>query len=180
MSTMRLVALCLLALFVAAPASAATPRFGFFDLGADVAKASKNVYGDVRIATSRDALERRAPDATIVHCAAECRLGTGWLAFAKPSRLTLRDLGPARAHPGLRGWSLSVELSARGRTAWKRVAAAIKQQTARSGLPPVYAVVLDGTILATPYANELRLKGSTLELTGFEKAAAKRAARLLP
>src|SRR5262249_42348935 len=155
------------ALVFTSSASAATPRFGFFNLGTDVAGASKNFYGDVRIATSRDALARRAPGATIVRCGANCRLGAGWLAFAKPSKLTLRDLGPARAHPGSRGWSVSVELSPRGLAAWKRLAAAIKQQTARSGLSPVYAVVLDGTILATPYANELSLKNGTLVLTGF-------------
>ena len=171
---MRLVALGLLALAFAGRASAATPHFGLFDLGTGLAQASHNVYGDVRVSTSRSALARRAHGATLVRCAADCRLGRGWLAFAKKPLLTGAVLaGPVRAHPGRNGWSVSVALTPAGRSAWLRVAAAGRRYAARAGIQPVYAVVLNGTIAAVVYGNDLRLAGATLELAGFTKQAAR-------
>jgi hypothetical protein len=176
---MRYFALVVVALLLAAPAAAATPRFGLFDLGADAAKASHNVYGDVQVAASRAALARKAHGATLVRCAAGCRLGRGWLAFAKAPSLTRTDLGGAKASLGQRGWTVSVALTARGQARWKRLAAQARRSAARSGLPPVYAVVVDGSILALPFANELRVRKGTLSLVGFTKAGAKLAVQSL-
>jgi hypothetical protein len=178
---MRMLALALAALVLAAPASAAGPRFGVFDLDADLAKASHNVYGDVHVAASRTALARKAPAASLVRCGAGCRLGRGWLAFAKAPSLRGSDVGPVsgKAHLGRRGWSVDVRLSKRGAAAWKRLAAAARRHTARTGLQSVYAIVVDGAIVATPFANDLRVSRGTLALTGFTRSGARLAARRL-
>jgi hypothetical protein len=174
--------LAVAAIAVAIPlsASAATPRFGLFDLDAGLAHASRNVYGDVKVSASRASLARRARGATIVRCSGECRLGHGWLAFAKAPLLTARDLaGAVRAHAGAVGWNVSVRLTPRGAARVRRLLRSASSQKARTGLPPVYAVVLDGTISATPLATDLRAHGSTLELAGFTRGDARRAVRLL-
>jgi hypothetical protein len=171
---MRLLALGLLALVLAAPASAASPRLGLFDLDSGLAKASRNVYGDVHLSSSRSALAHRAPGATIARCAAGCRLGHGWLAFAKQPLLTSRAFaGPVRVAPGSKGWSVSVALTPAGRARWRRLAELAGQYKARVGLPPVYAVVLNGTIYAVPLATDIRLRRGTLVLGAFTKAAAR-------
>jgi hypothetical protein len=40
-------------------------------------------------------------------------------------------------------------------------------------------VVVDGSILAAPFANDVRARHGTLELVGFRRADAQRAAKLL-
>jgi hypothetical protein len=174
----RVLALVVLVLATASPASAAAPRFGVYDLG-DLAKPSHNVYGDVRVSTDRGALVRDAPGATVVRCAAGCRLGAGWLAFAKGPSLTAGDVRSARAQLGRRGWTVSVSLTAHGQARWQRIAGAAKRYAVRTGLPPVYAIVVEGSILAAPFANELHAGKGTLMLTGFTQAGARRAAKTL-
>src|SRR5690348_9071232 len=90
-----LIALAAIAVSVPLSASAAAPRFGLFDVNKGLAKASQNVYGDVQVSASRAALARRAGGATIVRCGGDCRLGRGWLAFAKAPLLTARDVDGA-------------------------------------------------------------------------------------
>jgi hypothetical protein len=177
-----LVGLVGLAGFVpAAPAAAAEPRFALFDVDAGLAPASRNVYGDVNVEPSRAALVRRARGATVVRCGSDCRFGRGWLAFAKRPLLTARDVaGAARAQRGAAGWSVRVRLTPRGVADVRRLRAAASSQKARTGLPPVYAVVLDGRIDATPLATQLRLRGTTLVLGGFTRAAARRAVAGIP
>src|ERR1700687_6235673 len=136
---MRLIALLSLALVFAAPASAAAPRFGLFDLNA-LARASHNIYGDVKVSQRMTALR-----GTVVHCGTGCRFGSGWLAFAqgpglaagdgqaaspagragagwpafaKGPSLAAGDVKSARAHSGRIGWSVDLGLTARGRSRW--------------------------------------------------------------
>jgi hypothetical protein len=177
---MRLLAPALAALVLAAPAAAAEPRFGLFDLDGGLARASTNAFGDVKVAADPGALARRAPGATVVRCGDQCRLGRGYLAFAKAPLLTARDVAAPKPHPGLRGWAVTVRLTAHGRAAWLRLFRDIREATQRNGVQPVLAIVLDGTIYALPFATDLRHSGATLDLAGFTEAGARRAAQLLP
>jgi hypothetical protein len=74
---------------------------------------------------------------------------------------------------------VSVELTSRGRARWTRAVASSREHRRRTGLATVYAIVLDGTIVATPFANDLRLEKRTLVLTGFTKAGARLVVRKL-
>jgi hypothetical protein len=170
---MRLIALLSLALVFAAPAAAAGPRFGLFDLN-DLARASHNEYGDVKVSQRVTALR-----GTVVHCGAGCRFGSGWLAFAKGPNLTAGDIVSARAHAGRIGWSVDVGLTARGLNRWTAFSKGAAQRAKSSGFPDVLVVVVNGEILSVPYANDVRHKNGTLELVGFSRAAARRAAKTL-
>jgi hypothetical protein len=170
---MRLVALFLLALVFAAPAAAAGPRFGLFDLN-DLARASHNVYGDVKVSQRATALR-----GTVVRCGTGCRFGNGWLAFAKAPSLNAADVISAKAHSGRIGWSVDLGLTARGKTRWTAFDKLARQHARSAGFPDVLAVVIDGAILAAPYSNEVRYKNGALELVGFSRSAALRAAKTL-
>ena len=170
---MRLIALLLLALVFAAPAAAGAPHFGLFDLN-DLAAASKNTFGDVKVSKRTTALR-----GTVVRCGTGCRFGTGWLAFAKGPSLTAGDVVSAKAHSGRIGWSVDVGLTARGQAHWTAFSKLARQRAKSSGVPDVLAVVVDGEILALPWASAVRYKNGTLELVGFYRAAALRAAKAL-
>ena len=81
------------ALVLAGGASAAaTPHFAVFDVHTDLATASHNVFGDVKIWKRKPALASRTHGATLVHCGSNCTFGAGWLAFVnRPG--ALRRLG---------------------------------------------------------------------------------------
>jgi hypothetical protein len=170
---MRLLAIVFCALVVAAPAAAAGPRFALFDLH-DLARASHNVYGDVKVSKRPTALR-----GTVVRCGAGCRFGAGWLAFAKEPSLTAGDIVSAKAHAGRIGWSVDLGLTARGQARWTAFSKIAAQSGKSSGVPDVLAVVVDGSILALPYANDVRHKHGTLELVGFTRAGALRTAKTL-
>jgi len=177
---MRFLAALTLALTLAGPAAAATPRFGLFDLQTDLAKASRNKYGDVRISTSRVGLESRAVGSTLVRCAAGCRFGPGWLALHSGPALSAADVVSVKAHL-VRGtnWGLTVRLSAKGQARWRAFAKQANRNAAMRGVPDLLLVVVDGTILAQPYASDVSHKQGTLELDGFTRANARKAAKTL-
>jgi hypothetical protein len=170
---MRLVALLSLALVFAAPAAASGPRFGLFDLS-DLSRASHNVYGDVKVSQRMTALR-----GTVVHCGTGCRFGSGWLAFAKGPSLAAGDVKSAKVHVGRIGWSVDLGLTARGRARWTAFDRLAKLRAKSTGFPDVLVVVVNGEILAVPYANDVRYKTGTLELVGFSRANAVRAAKTL-
>jgi hypothetical protein len=170
---MRLASLLLLALVFAAPAAAAGPRFGLFDLN-DLARASHNEYGDIKVSQRATALR-----GTVVRCGTGCRFGNGWLAFAKAPSLNAGDVVSAKAHSGRIGWSVDLRLTPRGLTRWTAFSKVAAQRAASSGVPDILAVVVNGEILALPYANDVRHKNGALELVGFGRAAALRAAKAL-
>ena len=177
---MRFLAAVMLALTLAGPAAAATPRFGLFDLQTDLAKASRNEFGDVRISTNRDRLASRARSSTLVRCAAGCRFGTGWLALERGPALNAADLVSARAHK-IRGtnWGLTVRLTARGQARWLAFAKQASRNARLHGVPDLFLVVVDGAIVAQPYASDVSHKQGTLELMGFTRANAQKAAKTL-
>ena len=170
---MRLVPLVLLALVFAAPAAAAGPRFGLFDLN-DLSAASRNEFGDVKVSQRTTALR-----GTVVHCGTGCRFGSGWLAFAKAPSLNAGDVVSAKAHAGRIGWSVDLGLTARGLNRWTAFSKAAAQRAKSTGFPDVLVVVVNGDILSAPYANDVRHKNGTLELVGFSRAAALRTAKTL-
>ena len=139
-----------------------------------VTHASQNAFGDVKVSQRTTALR-----GTVVRCGTDCRFGNGWLAFAKGPSLTASDVVSAKAHSGRIGWSVDLGLTARGQTRWTAFSKVALQRERSSGVPDVLAVVVGGEILALPYASDVRYKNGTLELVGFYRAAALRAAKSL-
>jgi hypothetical protein len=169
---MRFVAIALLALTLVAPASAAAPRFGVFDLH-DLSKSSRNEFGDVKPTP-------RAPQAPFaVECGAGCRLGTGWLGFTRLVGPTAADLRSASAGPGRIGWSVRLGLTARGQARWRAFAKIAAARAQKAGVPDVVAVVVAGRILAAPLASTLHLVRGQLDVPGFTPANARAAVRAL-
>ena len=171
---MRYLAVLSLALCCAAPAAAARPGFAVFDLH-DLAKASKDHFGDVKVTAGRPAAR------FVVRCADGCRFGSGWLGFTRTSGVSARQVRSASAAPGLIGWSLRLALTARGKSAWAAYARLAARRQHAAGVPDVLAVVVGGRVLATPFANQVRLSRSgLLTLPGFTRAEARAAVRSLP
>jgi hypothetical protein len=171
---MRYAAILLAALALVGPAAASTPRFGLFNLDSDLSRASRNEFGDVEAAKRAVGLK-----GVVVRCGAGCRLGSGWLAFAKRPSLSAGDVRAATAHRGRVGWSVDLRLSPRGRTRWAAFSKSAARHFRSSGVPDVLAVVVAGSIVAAPFASDVHAKGATLELVGFHRADALRAAKLL-
>jgi len=169
---MRSVAILVTALALAAPASAAAPRFGLFDLH-DLSKASRNEFGDVKPT-------RRVPNAAFaVECGAGCRLGSGWLGFTKLVGPIAADIRSVSAGPGRIGWNVRLGLTARGQSRWRAYAQAAAARARSAGVPDVLAVVVGGRILAAPLANTLRLAKGRLDVPGFTPANARDAVKAL-
>lgn len=169
---MRLVATVLVTLTLAAPASAAAPRFGLFDMH-DLSKASRNEFGDVQPT-------RRVPNAPfVVMCGTGCRLGSGWLGFTQLLGPTAADIRSVSAGPGPIGWSVRLELTARGQSRWRAYAKVAAARARKVGVPDVLAVVVRGRILAAPLADTLRLAHGRLDVPGFVPANARIAVRAL-
>jgi hypothetical protein len=162
-------------------AAAGTPRFAVFDLQRDLAKASHDLYGDVKAVEKRDVLAARARDATLVRCVDECRFGSGWFAFAKPSTLAAGDLvrGSVRSAPVKHdGWGVTVRLTAAGAARWSALSRHATLQLHRRGVPDVYVFVVDGVAVYTPLAVDVRSSGATLSLVGLSRSDARRLAKL--
>gem|GEM_PF-4803329 len=167
---MRALAALLASLAVAAPASAATPRFAVLDLH-DLVRASRNAFGDVQ--TSRT----RPPAPFVVRCGSGCRLGAGWLGFTGRVGPAAGQVVFASAVPGRGGWSLHLTLSPRGRAAWAAFARAAARREKREGVSDVLAVALGGRVLAVPFASQIAFSGPHLDLPGFTRANARLAAK---
>jgi hypothetical protein len=177
--SMLLPAAALAALALAGGASAGTPQFALFDVHSDLATASHNSFGDVKIWQRESALARRAHGATLVRCGSDCTFGPGWLAFSQKPALSAGDVISAKTHRSRTGWSVVLGLSARGKAGLAR----FQRQAARSGktrgVPDALALVLDGTIVAQPLASQIHPGKATVEIPGFSRANALRAAKLL-
>jgi hypothetical protein len=169
----------LAALALSGGASAATPRFALFNVHSDLAAASHNSFGDVKIWKREAALARRADRATLVRCGSDCTFGAGWLAFSRKPALSAGDVLSATTHRTKSGWSVVLGLSPHGTAA----AAAFRRMTALSartrGVPDALVLVLDGTIVAQPLADQIRHGRATFEIPGLSHANALRVAKLL-
>jgi hypothetical protein len=172
-------AAALATLALAGGASAATPRFALFNVHTDLAAASHNSYGDVKIWKRESALERRAHGATLVRCGGDCTYGAGWLAFSRKPALSAGDVVSARTRRTKSGWTVVLGLSPHGTAAVE----AFKRMTAMSaktrGVPDALVLVLDGTIVAQPLADQIRPGRATVAIPGISRANALRAAKLL-
>ena len=177
---MRILSVLVVLLALAGPAAAATPRFGIFDLESDLAKASKNEFGDVKVVARFAPLAAKAPGAAIVSCARDCRFGAGWLAFAKGPSLGARDLVSVKAHR-IKGtnWGVTVKLTSGGETRWKAFAQRAARSAKLRGVPDALVIVVGGSILAQPLVSDLRRSARTLELTGFTRSGAQKTAKTL-
>lgn len=175
---MRRLALPLVVLALAAPASAAAapPRFALWDLQTDLSTASRNVYGDV----DAKPLAAVATRGTPVHCAAWCRFGSGWLAFRTAPRLDAADVAGARvAYARRKGWFVDLTLRPAAAPRWAAFAAHVRNGTRLRGVPDVLVVVAGGQIAAAPLATEVTSARGVVTLTGFSRPGAKALARLL-
>jgi hypothetical protein len=169
-SEMRYLAAFLIILCFAAPAAAATPRFGLFDLH-DLTKTSRNEYGDVKVSP-------RPPAAAFaVRCSSGCRFGTGWLGFVRSVGPAAGDVVSASARSGRIGWSLELGLSPRGQSRWRAFAKLAKVRARQAGVPDVLAIAVGARVLSAPLVDQIRFAGGRLELPGFTRAEARAAAK---
>lgn len=161
--------------------AAAAPGFAVYDLRLDLAHASHNPFGDVKVWRRRDALARRAPGAVLVRCAAGCPFAAGWFAFALPPRLRGSDLAGASAARTGKGpfWTLTLRLTRSGDARWRPLATLLRQRERQRGVPDVLVVVARGRVVAAPFANVVRAGEGTLAIPGLRRADALRAAKLL-
>jgi hypothetical protein len=178
MRLMLLTAVVLGALAVAGGASAGTPSFALFDVHTDLAHASHNAFGDLKIWKREAALAKRATGATIVHCGGSCTFGSGWLAFAAAPALSARDVSSAKAHRTRVGWSIVLTLTPRGWSSWKVFSRRASLSGATRGVPDALVLVLGGEIVAQPLTDQVLHGKTTLAIPGLSRANALRAAKL--
>ena len=177
--SLLLPAAALAALALAGGASAGTPRFALFDVHTDLAAASHNTFGDVKVWKSQTALAKRAREATLVRCGSDCTFGAGWLAFSKRPALSAGDVVSAKTRRTRGGWTVVLGLSTLGTAAMRSFErlAALSDKT--RGVPDALVLVLDGTIVAQPLASQIHPGTSTVVIPGFSRGNALRAAKLL-
>jgi hypothetical protein len=164
------------ALALAAPAAGAVPRFALFDLKSDLAHASRNAFGDVRV-RPRAALAGRG---TRVECGAWCRFGAGWLAFSGRPHLAPPDVAAAglRYSPR-RGWTVRLALRPGARVRWAAFVRGLDESARLAGVPDVLVLVADGRVAATPLASQVSTARGVVTIAGFTKASATAVARAL-
>jgi len=167
------------ALALAGGASAATPGFALFDVHTDLAHASHNAFGDVKIWKRQAALVSRVHGATIVYCGGACTFGAGWLAFSARPSLTARDVTGAKVYRTKVGWSIVATLTPHGVANWKTFSRKAALSGATRGVPDALVVVLAGDVVAQPLMDEIRHGKTSIELPGLSHANALRAAKLL-
>jgi hypothetical protein len=171
---------CLGALFLVSGAVAAPPRVAVFDLRTDLAQASRNSFGDLRVAKSRSALEGRAPGATLVQCAGICTYGKGWLAFSAGPALAGSDVASARAYR-VRGmvWAVSLKLTPAGTARWATFSRRAAKSAAANGIADALVLAVDGSIAGQPLVSHVRRSASTLLIGGMTRWHAVRTAKAL-
>jgi hypothetical protein len=167
------------ALVLAGGASAGTPRFALFDVHTDLAQASHNAFGDVKIWKRQAALASRTGGATLVRCGGACTFGAGWLAFSGAPALSARDVVAAKAHRTKVGWEVVLTLTPHGWSSWKRFSRQASLSGATRGVPDALVLVLDGDVVAQPLASQVRQGKTTVAIPGLSRANALRAAKLL-
>lgn len=171
---MRLLLALLVCLALAAPAAAATPRFGLFDLHRDLAGASRNTYGDVQVKP-----EQKLPaSAALVRCGDGCTYGKGFLAFRRGPALGAGDVLGAKAYRiRALAWGVALELTPAGAARWRAYTRQATQQAARRGLPNALVLAVDGRVAGQPFANQVVLKKTTLRIAGLTRWNAVRTAK---
>ena len=166
------------ALALAGSASAATPRFALFDVHTDLAQASHNAFGDVKIWKRQAALASRTHGATLVRCGGACTFGAGWLAFTGGPAISAGDVKSAKAYRTKVGWSVVVVLTPRGLPSWKAFTRRASLSGATRGVPDALVLVLEGAVVAQPLTSQLRHGKTSVEIPGLSHANALRVAKL--
>jgi preprotein translocase subunit SecD len=173
---MRLLAISIATLALAAPAAAATPAFGVFDLQSDLAAASHNAYGDVAV-KPRAAVEGHG---LLAHCGSSCRFGSGWLAFGVKPALSRSDVTAARVQSSKgMGWMVVLSLRPAAQSRWAAFARRVAFAGKHRGVPDVLIVVARGEIAAAPLSTEVTTAHGGVTLSGFSRASARALASAL-
>jgi hypothetical protein len=167
------------ALALVGSASAGTPRLALFNLHSGLAAASHNSFGDIKLWKRESALASRAHGATLVRCGGDCTFGPGWLAFSQKPALSAGDVVSAKTHRTKSGWSVVLGLNARGNAGLARFQRQAALSGKTRGVPDALVLVLDGTIVAQPLADQIHAGKATVEIPGFSRGNALRAAKLL-
>jgi hypothetical protein len=175
---------CLGALVLAGGASAATPHFALFDVHTDLAHASHNAFGDVKIWKRQAALASRARGATLVHCGGDCTFGPGWLAFSASPALSAGAVTAAKTRRTKVGWSVVLTLTPHGSSGWESFSRRASLSSATRGVPDALVLVLNGDIVAQPLVSQVSKqpvskRSTTIEIPGLSRANARRVATLL-
>src|SRR3954451_316735 len=179
MSVMRYLAVVVVAmLLTAAPAAAAVPHFGLWNLQTDLANASRNEYGDVTVKPA--AALARVRGAELVRCGTSCRFGSGWLAFSKPSHLRAGDVSAAAARYTRKlGWTVRLTLRPAAAVRWTAFSRNLHAQAKLHGVPDVLVVVTAGAIAAAPFSTQVQSSKGVVTPTGFSQASARQVAKSL-
>jgi hypothetical protein len=133
----------------------------------------------VKVWKRQTALAGRAGRATLVRCGSDCTFGAGWLAFSRKPSLSARDVVSAKTHRTKSGWSVVLGLSPHGTAAVEAFGRMAALSAKTRGVPDALVLVLDGTIVAQPLADQIRPGKATVEIPGFSRRNALRAAKLL-
>jgi hypothetical protein len=166
------------AVSLAGSASAATPRLALFDVQRDLARASHNAYGDVRVWKRSSALAARASGSALVRCGSDCTFGPGWVAFSGTPAFASGDVLSARAKRTKSSWSLILGLNRRGTAGLTRFQRLAALSGRTRGVADALVIVLNGTIIAQPLASQIRRTKAAVEIPGFSHTNAIRAAKL--
>jgi hypothetical protein len=151
-------------------AALALAPFALWNLQANLAPVSHNVYGDVAAKPHTVV----AGHGTLVRCGAYCRFGSGWLAFRGAPELGRADVSSARARLSRKwGWVVELQLTAAGARRWAPEAAQLARDARKRGVPDVLVIAAGGQVVAAPVASDVFVTKRTLTLTGFTRAAAK-------
>ncbi|HVA30348.1 MAG TPA: hypothetical protein VMU58_03685 [Gaiellaceae bacterium] len=172
-------ATCFAALALASGASAGLPRFAIFDVRTDLAAASHNEYGDVKVWKREAALAKRTHGGLLVRCGGDCTFGAGWLAFVHGPALAAADVASAKATHSRAGWNVVLTLTSKGHARLAGFTTKAKARAARRGIADPLALVLDGSIVAQPLQTQLQRGKTTVAIPGLTRATALRVAKLL-
>jgi hypothetical protein len=167
------------ALVLAGGASAGTPSFALFDVQTDLAGPSHNTFGDVKVWKRQAALTARTAGSAVVRCGGDCTFSPGWLAFSRAPALSAGDVLAAKANGSKRAWRVVLTLSPHGWSSWTRFSRRASLSGGTRGVPDALALVLNGTIVAQPRADQLLRSKTTVAIPGLSRANALRVAKLL-
>jgi hypothetical protein len=151
-------------------AALALAPFALWNLQANLAQVSHNVYGDV----AAKPLTVVAGHGAVVRCGSYCRFGRGWLAFRGAPELERRDVASARMRLSRQwGWVVELRLTPAATRRWAPYAARLVRDARKSGVPDVLVVAAAGQVVAAPVATDVFVTHGTLTLTGFTRGAAR-------
>ena len=162
-----------------AGASTGTLGLALYDIHTDLAQASHNRFGDVKVWKRKAALADQAHGAALVRCGDACTFGAGWLAFSGEPAFSAGEVVAAKVHGSKHGWGVVLTLTPRGWSSWQRFSRQAALSGATRGVPDALVLVLEGNIVAQPLASQVVHGKTTVKIPGLSRADALRVAKLL-